>query len=275
MAQAYEKALYEEEEIPQSWEKAMRHKHWREAMQKEIDALIRKSTWETCILPNGKRPVGCRWVFTIKRRLGGSVERYKARLVAKVYTQTYGVDYSETFSPVAKMNTIRVLLSVAANKNWPLHQFDVTNAFLHGELKEEEEVYMEAPPGFAADFKIGEGCRLRKTLYGLKQSPRVWFGNFAGAMISYGYKQSNSDHTLFLKKKGDKITCLIIYVDDMIITGDDLEEIESLKRNLFREFEMKDLGDLKYFLGIEVLRSQKGIFLRQRKYQCFKNRTGQ
>ena len=121
---------------------------------------------------------------------------------------------------------------------------------------------MEAPPGFAADFKIGEGCRLRKTLYGLKQSPRVWFGKFVGAMISYGYKQSNSDHTLFLKKKGDKITCLIIYVDDMIITGDDLEEIESLKRNLFREFEIKDLGDLKYFLGIEVLRSQKGIFLR-------------
>ena len=164
------------------------------------------------------------------------------------------------------MNTIRVLLSVAACRVWPLHQFDVTNVFFHVELKKEEEVYMEAPPGFAADFKIGEGCRLRKTLYGLKQSPRVWFRKLVGAMISYGYKQSNSDHTLFLKNKGGKITCLIIYVDDMIITGDDLEEIESLKRNLFQEFEMKDLGDLKYFLGIEVLRSQRGIFFRQRKY---------
>ena len=222
-------------------------------MKKEIDALIRNNTWEKCALPEGKRPVGCRWVFTIKRRPDGSIERYKARLVAKGYTQTYGVDYSETFSPVAKMDTVRVLLSIAANKDWPLHQFDVTNAFLHGELKKEEEVYMEAPPGFAADFKTGERCRLRKTLYGLKQSPRVWFGKFAGAMIRYGYTQSNSDHTLFFKKQGDKITCLIIYVDDMIITGDDEEEIEKLRKNLFQEFEMKDLGDLKYFLGIEVL----------------------
>ena len=266
MALAFENALYEEEEIPQTWEEAMRCKHWREAMKKEIDALIRNLTWEKCKLLAGKRPVGCRWVFTIKRRPDGSIERYKACLVVKGYTQTYGVDYSETFSPVAKMNTFRVLLSVAANKDWPLHQFDVTNAFLHGELRKEEEVYMEAPPGFASDFEAGEGCRLRKTLYGLKQSPRVWFGKFAGAMSSYGYTQSNSDHTLFLKRRGDKITCLIIYVDDMIITGDDLEEIEHLKKNLFQEFEMKDLGNLKYFLGIEVLRSTKGIFLQQRKY---------
>ena len=261
MARAFENALYEEEEIPQTWEEAMKHEHWREAMKKEIDPLLRNHTWEKCVLPRGKQPVGCRWVFTIKRRPDGSIERYKARLVAKGYTQTYGVDYSETFSPVAKMNTVRVLLSIAANRDWPLHQFDVTNAFLHGELKKEEEVYMEAPPGFATDFEVGEGCRLRKTLYGLKQSPRVWFGKFSGAMISYGYTQSNSDHTLFLKKRGDKITCLIIYVDDMIIIGDDLEEIEDLKKNLFQEFEMKDLGNLKYFLGIEVLRSTKGIFL--------------
>ena len=125
---------------------------------------------------------------------------------------------------------------------------------------------METPPGFSEGFERGEGCRLKKTLYGLKQSPRVWFGRFKEAMTKYGFRQSNSDHTLFLKKRDEKITCLIIYVDDMIITGDDTEEIERLKGSLFQEFEMKDLGNLKYFLGIEVLRSEGGIFLRQKKY---------
>ena len=165
---------------------------------------------------------------------------------------------------MAKINTVRVLFSIAANKEWPLHQFDVTNAFLHGELP--KPVYMEPPPGFSGDFLDGEVCQLKKTLYGLKQSPRAWFGRFTEVMKKYEYKQSNSDHTLFIKKKGGKITCLIIYVDDMIITGDDEAEIAELRKNLFHEFEMKDLGLLKYFLGIEVLRSKKGIFINQKKY---------
>ena len=125
---------------------------------------------------------------------------------------------------------------------------------------------MEVPPGFCGKFGEGQVCRLRKILYGLKQSPRVWFGRFCQTMFKHGFKQSHSDHTLFLKKRNGLITCLIIYVDDMIITGDDAEEIQNLKENLFREFEMKDLGALKYFLGIEVLRSKHGIFLRQKKY---------
>nr|GFD16400.1 putative reverse transcriptase, RNA-dependent DNA polymerase [Tanacetum cinerariifolium] len=112
-----------------------------------------------------KKPVGCRWIFTVKYKPDGTVERYKARLVAKGHTQTYGIDYSETFSPVEKMDTIRVLLLVASNQRWPLHQFDVKNAFLHGELK--EGVYMEAPPGFSEHFKPGEACRLKKSMYGL------------------------------------------------------------------------------------------------------------
>ena len=125
---------------------------------------------------------------------------------------------------------------------------------------------MEVPPGFSEEFGKGRVCRLRKTLYGLKQSPRVWFGRFCQAMFKHGFKQSHSDHTLFLKTRNGKMTCLIIYVDDMIITGDDNEEIQNLKESLFKEFEMKDLGALKYFLGIEVLRSGHGIFLRQKKY---------
>ena len=106
-------------------------------MKKDMDALLRNNTWENCKLPEGKKPVGCRWIFTIKRRADGSIERYKARLVANGYTQTYGIDYEERLSPVAKMNTVTTLLSIASCKEWPLHQFDVTNAFLHGELKKE------------------------------------------------------------------------------------------------------------------------------------------
>lgn len=125
---------------------------------------------------------------------------------------------------------------------------------------------MEAPPGFSDGYSKGEGYRLRKTLYRLKQSPRVWFGRFTEAMAKYGFKQSNSNHTMFLKKRDGRITCLVIYVDDMIITGDNTEEIERLKEGQSQEFEMKNLGNLKYFLGIEVLRSKGCIFLRQKKY---------
>ena len=171
--------------------------------------------------------------------------------------------YRECRSCYTKIDTIRVLFSIAANKDWPLHQFDVKNAFLYGKIK---EVYMKAPLGFSDDYNIGEGSKLNKALYGLKQSPRAWFGRFTLAMRRFGYRQNNADHTLFLKTREKKITCLIICVDDMIITGDDLEEIAKLKGKLFEEFEMKDLGSLKYFLGIEVLRSKRGIFISQRKY---------
>ena len=125
----------------------------------------------------------------------------------------------------------------------------MTNAFLHGELEKNKEVYMAIPLGFDGEFDPGQVCRLKKTLYELKQSPRIWFGRFCQAMIKHGFKQSLFDHTLFTKRRGDKITCLIIYVDDMIIAWDDVEEISNLKTNLFKEFDMKDLGPLKYFLG--------------------------
>ncbi|KAL5739715.1 hypothetical protein ACOSP7_028607 [Xanthoceras sorbifolium] len=231
-------------------------------MDEEMKALQKNCTWEIVDLPQGKKAVGCRWVYTIKHKEDGSIERYKARLVAKGYTQTYGVDYQKTFAPVAKLNTVRVLLSLAANLEWPLKQFDVKNAFLHGELN--EEVYMDLPPGF--DSKTGKVCTLKKALYGLKQSPRAWFRRLSTSMRKFGYQQSNSDNTLFFKHKGGKITILIVYVDDMIVIGNDDLEMTNLQRHLATEFEMKDLGVLRYFLGIEVARSKHGIFLSQRKY---------
>ncbi|WJZ84429.1 hypothetical protein VitviT2T_004033 [Vitis vinifera] len=181
--------------------------------------------------------MGCKWIFSIKYKADGSIDRYKARLVAKGYTQKYGIDYKETFSPVAKLKTVRVLSSLAANLDWPLHQLEVKNAFLHGDL--EEEIYMDLPPGYTATSEAKITCRLQRALYRLKQSPRAWFGRFSSEMRKYGFQQSNSDHTLFLKHQVGKITALIIYVDDMIITGADVEEISRLQEQLSTEFEMK------------------------------------
>lgn len=226
-------------------------------MAEEMRALQTNCTWDVVPLPPGKKIVGCQWIFTIKHKADGSVERYKATLVAKGYTQKYGVDYNETFAPMVKINTIRILIFVAANQNWPLLQFDVKNAFLHRELQ--EEVYMDLPPRVSE--KTGMVCKLKRALYGLKQSPQAWFGRFALVMRNFGYKQSNSDHIVFLKDKKDKVTALIIYVDDMILTGSDVFEIEKLKKYLSNEFEMKELGHLMYFLGMEVVQSNQGIFL--------------
>ncbi|KAJ7950679.1 Retrovirus-related Pol polyprotein from transposon TNT 1-94 [Quillaja saponaria] len=183
--------------IPQDWKEALADPKWEDAMVEEMKALSKNDTWELASLPHGKRAVGCKWVFTIKRKADGTIKRYKARLVARGFTQTYGVDYQETFAPVAKMNSIRVLISCAANLGWDLQQLDIKNAFLHGDLA--EEVYMEIPLGFSCQKTEGKVCKLKKSLYGLKQSPRAWFDRFQKAMISFGYQQSNADHTMFVK----------------------------------------------------------------------------
>jgi hypothetical protein len=250
--------------IPSDWKVAKQDPKWKAAMKEELLALQKNQTWELVSLPSGKRAVGCKWVFTVKQSPEGKVERYKARLVAKGYSQTYGIDYDETFAPVAKMSTVRMLISCAANFGWPLHQLDVKNAFLYGDLQ--EEVYMEIPPGFMNKQTSGKVCKLKKSLYGLKQSPRAWFYRFRRAICGMGYTQCNGDHTVFYKHKESRITILAVYVDDIVITGDDTQEIARLKGNLGKAFEVKDLGQLRYFLGIEIARSTKGIVLSQRKY---------
>jgi hypothetical protein len=227
-------------------------------------ALEKNKTWELVQLPEGKKAVGCKWIFTVKHTPEGKVERYKARLVAKGYSQTYGIDYDETFAPVAKMGTVRTLISCAVNFGWTFHQLDVKNAFLHGDLQ--EEVYMEIPHGFENSLTVGKVCRLKKSLYGLKQSPRAWFDRFRRAVCDMGYSQCNADHTVFFKHRESSITILAVYVDDIVITGDDIEEIKCLKEKLGKAFEVKDLGPLRYFLGIEIARSSRGIVLSRRKY---------
>ena len=248
--------------VPRNIEEALDDPNWNLAVLEELNALKKTGTWELVDLPRDKKQVGCKWVFTIKCKADGSVERYKARLVAKGFTQTYGVDYQETFAPVAKLNSIRILLSLATNCNWPLDQLDVKNAFLNEEL--EEEVFMSLPPGFEEELGRNKVCRLKKSLYGLKQSPRAWFERFGTVVKGLGYIQSQADHTLFYKHStNNKIAILIVYVDDIILTGDDSLELKNLREKLAKAFDIKELGPLKYFLGIEFARSKEGIFMNQ------------
>ncbi|RVW91983.1 Retrovirus-related Pol polyprotein from transposon TNT 1-94 [Vitis vinifera] len=250
--------------LPKSTHEALSHPGWRQAMVDEMAALHSNGTWDLVVLPSGKSTVGCRWVYAVKVGPDGQVDRLKARLVAKGYTQVYGSDYGDTFSPVAKIASVRLLLSMAAMCSWPLYQLDIKNAFLHGDLA--EEVYMEQPPGFVAQGESGLVCRLRRSLYGLKQSPRVWFSRFSSVVQEFGMLRSTADHSVFYHHNSlGQCIYLVVYVDDIVITGSDQDGIQKLKQHLFTHFQTKDLGKLKYFLGIEIAQSSSGVVLSQRK----------
>ncbi|KAG7556871.1 Integrase catalytic core [Arabidopsis suecica] len=250
--------------IPQTYEEAIQHQVWRDAIAAERQAMEHNHTWEEGELPKGKKAVTSKWVFTIKYKSNGDIERYKARLVARGFTQTYGVDYLDTFAPVAKLHTVRVVLSLATNLEWELWQMDVKNAFLQGEL--EEEVYMRPPPGLEDKEAPGKVLKLKKAIYGLKQSPRVWYHKLSTTLLGRGFKKSEADHTLFTLPSQEGIVVILVYVDDIIISGNDKVGIQDTKDFLKSTFDIKDLGELKYFLGIEVCRSKEGLFLSQRKY---------
>lgn len=234
---------------PKTFSHAAQHAEWREAMANEIQALEDNNTWTLEPLPEDKRLVGCKWVYKIKYKPNGDIEKYKARLVAKGFTQIEGEDFTETFAPVAKMTIVHCLLTVAAAKHWELHQMDVSNAFLHGELN--EDVYMAVPPGYeTTNPKLV--CRLRKSIYGLKQASRNWYQKLSRALIRYGFKQCNADHSLFTYSIGTTFLAILIYVDDLVIAGNDTDVCNSFKAYLSKCFRMKDMGRLKYFLGLEL-----------------------
>ena len=247
---------------PATYREAAHHLEWQHAMAEEIAALERTSTWDLVPKPPHVTPITCKWVYKVKTRSDGSLERYKARLVARGFEQEYGIDYEETFAPVAHMTTVRTLLAVASVRQWSISQLDVKNAFLNGELR--EEVYMQPPPGYSVP--AGMVCRLRRSLYGLKQAPRTWFERFSSVLIAVGFKPSDHDPALFVHTSSSGRTLLLLYVDDMIITGDDSQFIAFVKQHLSETFLMSDLGPLRYFLGLEVTSTSDGIFLSQEKY---------
>ncbi|CAN1840048.1 Retrovirus-related Pol polyprotein from transposon RE1 [Linum perenne] len=244
---------------------ANKQPEWRTAMQDEFNALIHNHTWTLVPHPSpGHRVVGNKWVYRVKRHPDGTIARYKARLVAKGYHQTEGIDYTETFSPVIKPASVRLILSIALSRNWPIKQLDVSNAFLHGDLQ--ETVYMSQPPGFVNPVYPNHVCLLKKSLYGLKQALRAWFACLRDALYGFGFTGSKTDHSLFYYNTGGNTIFVLVYVDDIIITSSNPSSAASLVQHLQDRFSIKELGDLHYFLGIEVHRTQDGMTLCQAKY---------
>ena len=232
-------------------------------MVAEVDAFEENKTFSIVDLPEGKEALGNQWVFKYKYLADGTIERPKARLVVLGNHQVEGEDFTETFAPVAKVTTIRALLKIIAVNKWEVHQMDVHNAFLHGDL--DEEVYMKLPLGFRHS-QPNKVCRLHKSLYGLKQAPRCWFEKLTTALKEFGFIQSYSDYSLFIYTRGQIEMRVLVYVDDLLICGNDTSSLSSFKEYLGTCFHVKDLGKLKYFLGLEVARNDEGIFLSQQKY---------
>jgi len=249
---------------PTSFTQASKYSHWQAAMQDEYAALMQNHTWSLVPASSHMNIVGCKWVFKVKRKADGSVDRYKARLVAKGFNQQEGFDYVETFSPVVKPATIRTILSLAVSCNWSLQQLDVRNAFLNGYL--EETVYMKQPPGFHDSSRPQDVCQLHKALYGLKQAPRAWFQRLGTFLLAQGFAHSQSDASLFIHRSSSSTIYVLVYVDDIIVTGSDLQHIHRFLDQLCSTFDSRRLGELNFFLGMEITRFTDHLFLSQTRY---------
>eukprot|EP00253_Pinus_taeda_P024669 PITA_24669 len=223
-------------------------------MNEEYHSLLENDTWDLVPLPKGQKLVRCKWVYRTKFGPDGKVDKHKARLVVKCFSQVEGIDYNETFSYVAKMNSIRLVLSLAASFKWAVHQMDVKFAFLHGDLH--EEIYMEQPLGFI-QTNSNLVCRLKKSLYGLKQAPRAWYAKMDSVILDTSFSRCHPDNTVYTRKVGKSLIILVLYVDDLILTGSDPNLINHVKSNLKKHFEMTDLGHLHYFLALQVFQSKE------------------
>ncbi|KAG7543090.1 Ribonuclease H-like superfamily [Arabidopsis thaliana x Arabidopsis arenosa] len=249
--------------IPTTVAQALKDPNWRNAMSEEINAQFKNHTWDLVPATAARHIITCKWIFTLKFNVDGSIARYKARLVARGFNQQYGIDYSETFSPVIKSTTIRTVLEVAVKRNWSIHQVDINNAFLQGTLT--DEVYVSQPPGFIDHDRPNYVCKLNKALYGLKQAPRAWYQELKNFLLQAGFTNSLADASLFIYHRQHTFIYVLVYVDDIIITGDPAL-VKAFKVALAARFSLKDLGPLSYFLGIEATRTSKGLYLMQRKY---------
>ncbi|KAE8685043.1 hypothetical protein F3Y22_tig00111101pilonHSYRG00028 [Hibiscus syriacus] len=260
-----------QDDEPSTYQEAIKNSDvslWMMAMQEEIEVLHKNNTWDLVPLPQGRKPIGNKWVFKIKRNGDDQVERYRARLVVKGYAQKEGIDFNEIFSPVVRLTTVRVVLAMCATLNLHLEQLDVKTTFLHGNL--EEDIYMLQPEGFEEEEeKKNLVCRLNKSLYGLKQAPRCWYKRFDSFIMCLGYNRLNADPCAYFKRSGDNdFVILLLYVDDMLVAGPNKDHIEELKAQLAREFEMKDLGSANKILGMQIHRdrSNRKIWLSQKNY---------
>lgn len=229
--------------------------HWKEAINKELIACKKNKTWIKTSMPNDRKVIGCRWVFKIKRNGKGEIATYKARLVAQGFTQTAGIDYDETFAAVAKSQTFRMLLAKAGKEKLSIKQYDVASAFLNGNLK--EDIYMKPPPGYEEGNFV---LKLNKSLYGLKQAARVWYNTLSNALKSAGFTKSSNDPCLHIFRERNSTCYVISHVDDLLFVGSSLKLINSLASKLNQHFEVKDLGEVKDFLGMNITKDKNGIY---------------
>ncbi|UZJ57449.1 hypothetical protein CBS101457_006769 [Exobasidium rhododendri] len=237
---------------------------WKNAIEKEESNHKENGTWTLCTLPKGRTAIGNRWVFNIKHNPDGSIDKFKARLVAKGYSQKEGIDFKETFSPVVRSGTIRLVLSIAAMYDWPIHQADVIAAYLNGYLT--EDIYMVQPPGL--EDGTDRVCKLVKGLYGLKQSGRVWYQSAHDQLIKMNFRCVESDQGLYVKGGLDQPLSAIIclYVDDMIITASTLEQVQQIKDDFHRQFKIVDGGPVSYILGLQVSHDSQYLEISQASY---------
>ena len=242
---------------PTNYEEAMMSPNsnkWLEAMKSEIGSMYENQVWTLVDLPDGRKAVENKWIFKRKTDADGNVTVYKARLVAKGFRQIQGVDYDETFSPVAKLKSVRVLLAIAAFFDYEIWQMDVKTAFLNGDI--EEELYMVQPKGFVDPQKADKVCKLQRAIYGLKQASRSWNRRFDKVIKDFGFIQTHGEACIYKKVSGSSVAFLILYVDDILLIGNDIELLSSVKGYLNKCFSMKDLGEAAYILGIKIYRDR-------------------
>ncbi|WVZ93912.1 hypothetical protein U9M48_039862 [Paspalum notatum var. saurae] len=236
---------------PQDVSHALSDPNWVNAMHEELENFERNHPPPNC------RPIGTKWVFKNKQGENGMVVRNKARLEE-------GIDYEKTFAPVARLEAIRILLAFASSKGFKLQQMDVKSAFLNGFI--EEEVYVRQPPGFESARFPDRVYKLRKAFYGLKQAPRAWYARLKSFLLKYGFVMGSVDKTLFLLSRGGDTLIVQIYVDDIIFGGSSHDLVSSFAEQMSREFEMSLMGDLQFFLGLQIKQGLEGTFVHQAKY---------
>lgn len=235
-----EEILLQIAEEPTTFAEAEQDQSLRRAMIDEMQSIEGNQTWRLVTLPSGHRPVGLKWVYKVKKNAAGKVIKHKARLVAKAYVQQPGVDYDEAFAPVARIESVPLLLALTAQEGWEVHHMDVKSAFLNGELP--EEVYVKQPDGFVVEGQEDKVLCLDKALYGLRQAPRAWNTKLDQTLVALQFQRSVSDHSVYARGQGAHRLLVGVYVDDLVITGSSNSEIGKFKLEMKAKFQMSDLG---------------------------------
>ncbi|CAL1362863.1 unnamed protein product [Linum trigynum] len=249
---------------PTSVKEALLYPEWSAALTAENQALHDNETWDLVPRLPHYNVLGNRWVYCVKRQPDGSIARFKTRLVAKGFHQRPGIDFGDTYSPVVKPVTVRTVLTLALSHKWSIAHFDVNNAFLQGPL--EDEVYMLQPPGYKDPDRPNHVCRLKRGIYGLWQAPRAWYKALSSFLLDFGFTKTISDSSLFVYKRDDALLYFLVYVDDLLLTGNNDQLLASFREALSHRFSLKSLGDISYFLDIEVIPTTDGYLLSQHNY---------